>query len=169
MWNRNVTVLWLAQLITAMGDAIYQLALIWLILDMTGSSIVTGLVAMGAYLPAMLFGLLGGVFADKYNRLNIMHLANISQSLTVLVIPLILYYGFSDAMLIGFLAFIRSSFGTMFPPALNAFIPEVVNKDQLTKVNSVIATSSQLAYLIGPAIAGILLGVIALNNLFIFE
>lgn len=107
MWNRNVTVLWLAQLITAMGDAIYQLALIWLILDMTGSSIITGLVAMGAYLPAMLFGLLGGVFADKYNRLNIMHLANISQSLTVLVIPLILYYGVSDAMLIGFLAFIQ--------------------------------------------------------------
>ena len=68
MWNRNVTVLWLAQLITAMGDAIYQLALIWLILDMTGSSIITGMVAMGAYLPAMLFGLLGGVFADKYNR-----------------------------------------------------------------------------------------------------
>ena len=169
MWNRNVTVLWLAQLITAMGDAIYQLALIWLILDMTGSSIITGLVAMGAYLPAMLFGLLGGVFADKYNRLNIMHLANISQSLTVLVIPLTLYYGVSDAILIGILAFIRSSFGTMFPPALNAFIPEVVNKDQLTKVNSVIATSSQLAYLIGPAIAGILLGVIALNNLFIFD
>lgn len=167
MWNRNVTVLWLAQLITAMGDAIYQLALIWLILDMTGSSIITGLVAMGAYLPAMLFGLLGGVFADKYNRLN--HLANISQSLTVLVIPLTLYYGVSDAILIGILAFIRSSFGTMFPPALNAFIPEVVTKDQLTKVNSVIATSSQLAYLIGPAIAGILLGVIALNNLFIFD
>jgi len=57
----------------------------------------------------------------------------------------------------------------LLPPALNAFIPEVVTKDQLTKVNSVIATSSQLAYLIGPAIAGILLGVIALNNLFIFD
>ena len=65
MWNRNVTVLWLAQLITAMGDAIYQLVLIWLILDMTGSFIVMGLAAMGAYLPAMVVGPLGGVCADK--------------------------------------------------------------------------------------------------------
>lgn len=169
MRNRNVTALWLAQLISSMGDAVYQLALIWLILDLTGSSIITGLVAMGAYLPAMLFGLLGGVFADKYNRLGIMHLANISQSLTVIVIPLTLYYGVADAMFIGILAFIRSSFGTLFPPALNAFVPEVVAKDQLTKVNSLIATSSQLAYLIGPAIAGVLLGIISLNRLFIFD
>ncbi len=169
MWNRNVTVLWLAQLISSMGDAVYQLALIWLILDLTGSPIITGLVAMSAYLPAMFFGLLGGVFADKYNRLTIMHVANISQSLTVMIIPLTLYYGVADAMLIGILAFIRSSFGTMFPPAMNAFVPEVVAKDQLFKVNSVIATSSQLAYLIGPAMAGILLGIISLNRLFIFD
>jgi len=169
MKNRNITTLWLAQLITSMGDAIYQLALIWLILDLTNSSIITGLVAMSAYLPAMLFGLLGGVFADKYNRLKIMHISNISQSLTVLVIPITLYYGVADAMLIGILAFFRSSFGTLFPPALNAFIPEVVPKDKLIKVNSVIATSSQLAYLIGPAIAGILLGAISLNQLFAFD
>jgi len=169
MWNRNVTVLWLAQLISSMGDAVYQLALIWLILDLTGSPIITGLVAMSAYLPAMFFGLLGGVFADKYNRLTIMHVANISQSLTVMIIPLTLYYGVADAMLIGILAFIRSSFGTMFPPAMNAFVPEVVAKDQLFKVNSVIATSSHLAYLIGPAMAGILLGIISLNRLFIFD
>ncbi len=123
MRNRNVTTLWLAQLISSMGDAVYQLALIWLILDLTGSTIITGLVAMSAYLPAMLFGLLGGVFADKYNRLTIMHVANISQSLTVMIIPLTLYYGTADALLIGILAFFRSSFGTMFPPALYAFIP----------------------------------------------
>ncbi len=169
MWNRNVITLWLAQLITAMGDAVYQLALIWLILDLTGSSVVTGLVAMSAYLPAMLFGLIGGVFADRYNRLAIMHLANISQSLTVLCIPLTLYYGVENALLMGVLAFIRSSFGTMFPPALNAFVPEVVEKEHLTKVNSVIATSSQLAYLIGPAIAGVMLGVMAIRDLFIFD
>ncbi len=169
MWNRNVTILWLAQLISYMGDAIYQIALIWLIFDMTGSSVITGLVAMSAYLPAMLFGLLGGVFADKYDRLRIMHIANVSQSLTVIVIPITLYYGVADAMLIGFLAFVRTSFGTLFPPALNAFIPEVVEKDSLTKVNSINATSMQLAYLLGPAFAGILLGIISLSTLFIFD
>jgi len=152
-----------------MGDAVYQLALIWLIFDITGSSIITGLVAMSAYLPAMIFGLLGGVFADKYDRMKIMHIANISQALTVILIPLALFYSPADAMLIGLLAFIRSSFGTLFPPALNAFIPEVVEKKYLTQVNSLNATSMQLAYLVGPALAGILLGIISVSNLFIFD
>lgn len=169
MWNRNVTTLWLAQLISYMGDAVYQLALIWLIFDITDSSVVTGIVAMSAYLPAIIFGLLGGVFADKYNRLRIMHIANVSQSLTVIIIPITLYYGVADAMLLGLLAFVRSSFGTLFPPALNAFIPEVVDKKGLTKVNSINATSMQLAYLLGPAVAGVLLGIISVSKLFIFD
>lgn len=169
MWNRNITILWLAQLISYMGDAVYQIALIWLIFDITGSPVITGLVAMSAYLPAMFFGLLGGVFADKYDRLRIMHIANVSQSLTVIVIPITLYYGVADAMLIGLLAFVRTSFGTLFPPALNAFIPEVVEKDSLTKVNSINATSMQLAYLLAPAFAGILLGIISISKLFIFD
>ncbi len=169
MWNRNVTILWLTQLISYMGDAVYQIALIWLIFDITGSSVITGLVAMSAYLPAMFFGLLGGVFADRYDRLHIMHIANISQSLTVMLIPVTLYYGVADAMLIGLLAFTRTSFGTLFPPALNAFIPEVVEKNALTKVNSINATSMQLAYLLGPAFAGVLLGIMSISTLFIFD
>ncbi|HDY75199.1 MAG TPA: MFS transporter, partial [Candidatus Marinimicrobia bacterium] len=169
MWNRNITILWLTQLISYMGDAVYQIALIWLIFDITGSSVITGLVAMSAYLPAMFFGLLGGVFADRYDRLHIMHIANISQSLTVMLIPVTLYYGVADAMLIGLLAFARTGFGTLFPPALNAFIPEVVEKDALTKVNSINATSMQLAYLLGPAFAGVLLGIMSISTLFIFD
>jgi len=169
MWNRNVIILWLSQLISYMGDAIYQIALIWLIFDITGSSVITGLVAMSAYLPAMFFGLLGGVFADKYDRLRIIHIANISQSLTVIVIPITLFYGVADAMLIGLVAFVRTSFGTLFPPALNALIPEVVDKGNLTQVNSINATSMQLAYLLGPAFAGVLLGIISLSTLFIFD
>lgn len=168
-WKRNITVLWLAQLVSSMGDAIYQLALVWLILDITASPIITGLVAMSAYLPAMLFGLVGGVMADRYNRLKIMHSANISQALTVLIIPITLFYDVSNALLIGFLAFMRSSFGTLFPPALNAFIPEIIPNDQLIKVNSLVATSSQLAYLLGPALAGVLLGILTIRDLFFFD
>ena len=60
--NHNLALLWSAQAISQAGDAIYQLALIWLVLDMTNSSIITGIVAMSAYLPALIFGLYAGVF-----------------------------------------------------------------------------------------------------------
>ncbi|MFQ6611644.1 MAG: MFS transporter [Fidelibacterota bacterium] len=167
--KQNVLILWLAQLISGMGDAIYQIALMWLVLDLTGSAVITGLVAMSAYLPAMLFGLYAGVLTDRYNRMGIMIISNISQALTVGVIPIIIAWGFNDAILIGLLAFIRSSFSTLFPPAFNAFIPTLVKKEQLVKVNSFLTTSAQMAYFLGPALAGLLLGLIHLQYLFVFD
>ena len=55
--KHNTLKLWLAQTISATGDAVYQLALVWIILDITESTLATGLVAMSAYLPAIIFGI----------------------------------------------------------------------------------------------------------------
>lgn len=167
--RRNILFLWSGQIISAAGDAIYQLALIWLILDITGSSIATGLVAMCAYLPAMLFGLFAGVLSDRYSRMGLMISSNLSQALTVIIIPVLLFYNYSNVLVIGTLAFVRASFSTLFPPAFNAFIPTIVGKQHLVRVNSIFSTSAQLAYLIGPATAGILLGIISLPYLFIVD
>ena len=62
--KKNLRVLWLAQTISQAGDSIYQLALLWLVLEMTQSSIITGIIAMSAYLPALIFGLYSGVLSD---------------------------------------------------------------------------------------------------------
>jgi MFS family permease len=167
--QRNISLLWLAQIISAAGDAIYQIALFWLVLDITGSSTTTGLIAMAAFLPAMLFGLYAGVIADKYNRKLIMIFANLSQALTVIVIPIILYFGYKNILLIGILAFVRASFSTFFPPALNALVPMITSKDRLVRVNSILATSGQLAYLIGPLAAGLILSVVSIQYLFVID
>jgi MFS family permease len=167
--QRNIRLLWLAQVISSAGDAIYQIALLWLVFDITGSSTITGLIAMAAFMPAMLFGLYAGVVVDKYNRKLIMIFSNLSQALTVIVIPAMLYFGYRNILIIGFFAFIRASFSTFFPPALNALVPMIASKDRLVKVNSVLATSSQLAYLIGPLSAGLILSVVSIPYLFVID
>jgi len=167
--KRNISLLWLAQIISTAGDAIYQIALFWLVLDITGSSTTTGLIAMAAFLPAMLFGLYAGVIADKYNRKLIMIFSNLSQALTVIVVPILLYFGYRNMFLIAILAFVRASFSTFFPPALNALVPMITSKDRLIKVNSVLATSAQLAYLIGPLGAGLILSIVSIPYLFVFD
>jgi len=167
--KKNIALLWGAQMISAAGDAIYQLALLWIVLDITGSSVLTGLVAMSAHIPAILFGLYSGVLSDRFNRFYLMVFSHASQALTVMIIPIMLFYGIKHIMLIGFLAFIRSSFGTLFPPALNAFIAEKFPKEKLVKINSLLMTSGYLAFLLGPALAGILLGILSLRSLFIFD
>ena len=68
--NKNFIFLWIGHLISHAGDAVYAIALPWLILDMTGSKMQTALVLINAYLPALIFGLSAGVLVDKYNRKN---------------------------------------------------------------------------------------------------
>ena len=167
--KHNITLLWLAQIISTAGDAIYQIALFWLVLDITGSSTTTGLIAMAAFLPAMVFGLYAGVIADKCNRKLIMIFSNLSQALTVIIIPIILYFDYHNMFLIGILAFVRTSFSTFFPPALNALVPMITSKDRLIRVNSILATSSQLAYLIGPLAAGLILSIVSIQYLFVID
>ena len=67
--KQNLSLLWLAQIISSTGDPVYQLALLWLILDIAKSSILTGLITVSAYLPALVFGLYAGIVVDKINRL----------------------------------------------------------------------------------------------------
>ena len=167
--NHNLALLWSAQAISQSGDAIYQLALIWLVLDMTNSSIITGIVAMSAYLPALIFGLYAGVFSDRLNRLRLMIFANAGQALTVLLIPLFLWFGYENVWIICGLAFLRSCFNTLFQPALNSIVPMLFSKDHLVKINAILATSGQLAWMMGPFFAGILLTMVSLPNLFLVD
>jgi len=98
--KRNLSFLWLAQTMSQAGDAIYQLALLWLVLDISNSPIITGFIAMSAYLPALLFGLFAGVFSDKFNRFKLMIFSNVGQALTVVIIPFLLLNGHDSLWLI---------------------------------------------------------------------
>ena len=167
--NHNLALLWSAQAISQSGDAIYQLALIWLVLDVTNSSIITGIVAMSAYLPALIFGLYSGVFSDRFNRLRLMIFANAGQALTVFLIPLFLWCGYKNIWIICGLAFLRSCFNTLFQPALNSIVPMLFSKDHLVKINAILATSGQIAWMMGPVFAGVLLTLVSLPNLFLVD
>ena len=136
---------------------------------MTHSSLYTGFIAMFAYLPAVIFGLFAGVITDRYDRFKILVLSNLAQAIMVAAIPLLIAYDDTNVWLICVFAFIKSCFNTFFQPALNSFIPQVFNKTYLPKVNAIIATSGQLAWLLGPFFAGTILTFLSLSNLFLID
>ena len=114
--NKNFVFLWIGHFISHSGDSIYAIALPWMILEMTGSKTLTGLVSMSAYLPALIFGLYAGVIVDYYNRKRVMIVSDILRALLVAVIPLSIIYGFVTPLLIGFITFLLASFATFFIP-----------------------------------------------------
>ena len=158
--------MWFGHLISHAGDAVFMIALPWLMLDITGSKSLTSLVSMSAYLPAVLFGLFAGVVVDRYNRKWIMIYSDILRALLVAVIPLSLIYGFISPLLIGATTFLLSTFSTFFYPARDSLIPHIVTAEELPAANSAISVSGQMSHLLGPLFAGIGISIFGLRHLF---
>ncbi len=164
--NRNFAFMWFGHLISHAGDAVFMIALPWLMLDITGSKSLTSLVSMSAYLPAVLFGLFAGVVVDRYNRKWIMIYSDILRALLVAVIPLSLIYGFISPLLIGAITFLLSTFSAFFYPARDSLIPHIVTAEELPAANSAISVSGQMSHLLGPLFAGIGISIFGLRHLF---
>ena len=113
----------MGHLISHAGDAVYMIALPWLLLDLTGSKSLTSLVTISAYLPAVLFGLIAGVVADRYNRKWVMIYSDIARTVLVAIIPAAIIFNFISTILIGCVTFLLASFATFFYPARDSLIP----------------------------------------------
>ena len=164
--QRDLNLLWIGQIASQSGDSIYQIGLLWLALEISGSEAVTGLVAMSSYLPAILLSIFAGVAADRFNRRKIMIIADAWRTIVVLMIPVVFYIGFLNPVLLAINAFCLAIAAAFFNPARDSIIPQIVPKSSLVQANSLIQTSWQFALLLGPAAAGFLLNVFGKIHLF---
>ncbi len=167
--NRNITYLWLGQLVSQAGDSITHMAVIWLMLDMTGSASLTGFIAFAATVPALLFGLFAGVLADHYRRRTLMLLSDLARFFLILIIPITYIFNLLNPWLLGVIVFSAASFGTLFNPSRDALIPELVKGGQLLRVNALMQSTGYLAYFVGLFGAGMLLNTMGLVNLFFMD
>jgi DHA3 family macrolide efflux protein-like MFS transporter len=123
-------------MVSQSGDSIYQIGLLWLVLELSGSTAATGLVAMASYLPAVLLSLVAGVTADQKDRRKIMLLSDAGRFILVLLIPGAFFVGFLSLTFLGLNAFALAIAATFFNPAKDAFIPLIVPKEGLLGANS---------------------------------
>ncbi len=164
--KKFTTFLWGAPFIGSIGRSIYDIAIIWLILDITNSEKLTGLIAMTTYLPAIFFGLFAGAVVDIYSKTKVMAFATSMQAIAVLGVPLFLLFDMRLAWVIMILAFFHNGFSLPFLPAFNAYLPTQIKKDKLLKANSIVNIAWQSAVFIGPIIAAYALTIIPIDYLF---
>ncbi len=167
--TRDLSLLWAGQVISMSGDSIYQIALLWLALELTASKAITGLVAMSSYLPAIFLSLVAGVVADRADRRRVMLYADAVRTIAIFGIPLASVLGILSPWVLVINAFVIASAAAFFNPAKDSIIPQLVPQSGLLRANGLIQTSWQLAILTGPAIAGGLLSVTGLIPLFAFD
>ena len=154
-FRRNAWLLWTAQFISAMGDALFIPCVGWLALLTTGRELGAGLVAFLSAIPFLLFGALAGAWVDRGSSKRIMILSDVARALLLFSLPLWAQVagGLSLPMLM-VTAFLLGTFSTPFVPARDALIPELVGKRSLTRWNAAFQTSGYLALALGFAFGG---------------
>lgn len=151
--NRSFTLLWFAQLISTAGSSLTALAAGILVFRITESALSVGLMLMATAAPTLLFGLIAGVFVDRYDRKRIMWVSLLLQGLLVLAIPFVVQFGIGWLYLVVALS---STVGQFFDPAHESVVPELASDEALAAANSFIAISSFGSTAVGFAAAGFL-------------
>ena len=138
----------------------------WLIYELTGSATATGLVGMSQYLPAVLMGPLAGALVDKLDRKRVMIVADGMRAMLVALIPVLYLTGNMTGLRLGLTAFSIALFTTLFMPARDAIVPQLVQTQELTRAGSVLQASYGFAYFVGPMLAAAILPLVRIPGLF---
>ena len=149
--------LWLGQLISSAGDRLYTMALMWLVFEMTGAVSLMALVSLSETVPAVLTGLMGGSLIDRWERVRSLVVVDLLRAALVLMLPLAWAAGMLQTWMLIAVAVGLGILGAIFRPSLRAALPTLVRPDELQAMHGLIDTTSRLARLLGPGMAGLLL------------
>lgn len=157
--NRNYRLLWTGGMLSHIGDDMQIVAVSWLVLVLTDSPFLMGVANITQGLPRLFFGLLGGVLADRQNR---------HRMLTIcLICEMILSFFFAALVFSGRIAYwhilvllpVRGFLRSIYNIGRQAYLFDLVGKNELMNALALHSTGMNLAKIVGPSIAGIVIGV----------
>ncbi len=165
MWdslrNRDFRFVWSGHLASSFAMNMQAVARGWLVYAMTTSPSKLAWVMLSFMVPQVIFSLAGGVFADRYNRKKVVAVAqglNCAATLILAVIILMDRVTFWDFIWFGFF---NGTVLALSMPARTAFIPDVVGERLLFNAMALSTTSMNLARILGPALAGAMIAILA--------
>jgi MFS family permease len=148
---------WAGSIISGTGDEITMLALPWLVLQLTHSPFQLGIVAGLQHLPFLLFTLIAGVYADRWDRRRIMLGADLLRFAALATIPIAALLGGLTIVQIYVVAFMAGTGRVWFEVAHYALLPGIVEQDQLVDANSKFQMTDGVSVFLGPSIGGFLI------------
>lgn len=155
MRNRYFRLLWMGNLVSWLGDQFYLVALPWLILQLTGSALALGTVMMAAAIPRAALMLIGGVVTDRVSGRRIMIVTAWLRTLLVAALATLLWTSSMRLWNLYVLAFLFGAADAFYAPAAQTLLPSLLKPEQLPAANSVSQSTLQIATLVGPAPAAL--------------
>jgi MFS family permease len=159
--DRDFRLLWSASAVSQLGTQVSELAipLAAIVALHAGPAEVGTLAALG-YLPAAVFGLYAGAWADRLSRRRIMMTADIARCAVLATVPVAYLLGVLAIGQLYAVAFCVGGLSVFFDTASPAYLPALVPRPDLAHANSRLQISEQGAAVLGPGLAGWLVGLV---------
>ncbi len=162
--NRDYSLLFWGQLISAAGTQIQVVAVAWQVYQLTHSALALGVIGLVQAIPRLIFSLVGGVVADAYDRRRLLIivntiLASLSAILAITTRMGVINIGLIYAIVL--LAAVASSFEF---PTRQAIIPTLVPREQMADALSISMVLMQLTFVVGSAAGGFIIAWVGLAN-----
>ncbi len=152
---RNYRLWFVGQLVSLFGTWMQITAQGYLVFQLTNSPVYLGYVAFASGLPAWLFTLYGGVIADRMSRRTLLVITQTAMLVLAFILAALAFTGRVQPWHIVVLAFLLGVANAFDAPARQAFVLEMVERQDLTNAIALNATMFNAATAVGPAVAGI--------------
>ncbi|HLH22546.1 MAG TPA: MFS transporter [Chloroflexota bacterium] len=164
--HRNYRLLFIGNLVSNTGDWMDQIAFNWLVYLLTDSAIYLGLVNLARWLPILIFTLVGGVVADRWERRRLMFTTQAIAMVLALTLAVLDVTGLIQIWMVLAIAAGRGIMMSFNQPAKQGLVSDLVPPQDLRNAIGLNSTQFNLTRIIGPAIGGLLIATVGIAGAF---
>jgi MFS family permease len=167
--NRPIARLLTGEFVSSIGDWLYLVALLVVVYRESDDPLLLGLVGAARVLPYVVLSVPAGIAADRFDRRLVLLTTDLARGACMVVLAWLV---FTDGPLLGIVgvAILATCFSAFFGPAIGAYLPALVRDErELGPANSAWASLDNLAFIVGPGLAGLLLAFTDLGLAFVLN
>ena len=156
-------------LLTSLGVQLLQTAVFWQVFELTGDALLLGLTGLARALPHMLLSLIGGVFADRFDRVRLIQWGQLANGVLILILAALTIAEVVALWHLFAITFLNAGFSALTQPARTALIPSLIPRGQLVNAVALNATIGQISQIAGPALGGVVVGWLDLGTTYLLN
>jgi predicted MFS family arabinose efflux permease len=165
--NRNLRLLWTAQIVSEMGDWFYSVAIFSFLLELTGSAQMVALAFLMQVLPQVFMAPTAGVINDRISRRKVMIFADCARAAIVLSMILVRTRGMLPLLYL--LLFLETMCWALFEPGSRAVIPNITEGDEIPVANALSSATWSMNFALGAGLGGLVLVTLGRETVFVVD
>jgi MFS family permease len=155
--NSALVRLFVGEFISGIGDWLYLVALLVIVYNESQDPLLLGIVGAARIIPYVILSVPAGIIVDRFDRRIVLLVTDVARGLIMVALTIIVANDGPLLAVVG-LAIFATCFSCFFRPAIGAYLPSLVRDErELGPANSLFATLGELSFIIGPALAGIII------------